>query len=639
MKNWLSTLILFLFGASAIGATPDNTEPEEIIAITKVAYSYEYYEEQARLWKNKTQKDRLDGNAWLNYFKAAHYANMFSDQPEKPFDTDAIVGQLPTELAQTFEFNYILYIQGQGTERFKHLLKAHTLAPERAEAFLSLVNYHVINGDWEQAKSYCERLFDAGEFSPTLLAWNYNALASVEKDAILLTHGDNDTYPAWVMQAAKGVRPDVEVINVNLLFYDEYRERIFEQLNIEQIDSSDYLEYQDMYLAVTRSLMHHSGRPVYLGTAIPDFLRKTLSDSLFLTGLAFKYSGQPFDNVAMLKNNFEKRFLLDHLKIQLEADTGSNVAARMNLHYLPALIMLHRHYDASGDQAKAIQLEAITMQVAKEGGRENEMQAYFRKKSPESADFETSISARSLDKTLVKIKNGLYAFTTEVTNEQYEAFLMDLVKNKEFELLETCKSPKTDWRSLLPGEFANLSDTKVFDNGGHPDSPRAPIQNISFEAAQAYCAWITKVYNQSTEKRKEHGKVLFRLPTEAEWELAAYGKGTSDYPWKTSKYTNEKGCYLANAYTTEEDPTCDDCSAKRISSRDGGFFPVVADAYFPNDYGLYNTSGNVAEMIQEKGIAKGGSWEDTPKNCKVTSRKEYQESSPAVGFRVFMELK
>ena len=61
----------------------------------------------------------------------------------------------------------------------------------------------------------------------------------------------------------------------------------------------------------------------------------------------------------------------------------------------------------SGDQSKAIELEAITMQVAKEGGREKELQAYFHKSSPEPEALETGISARALDKTLVKIKDGL----------------------------------------------------------------------------------------------------------------------------------------------------------------------------------------------------------------------------------------
>jgi len=54
-----------------------------------------------------------------------------------------------------------------------------------------------------------------------LLEWNENMLKSAPKDAILITNGDNDTYPAWYLQE-KGVRNDVLVVNRNLFNLKEY---------------------------------------------------------------------------------------------------------------------------------------------------------------------------------------------------------------------------------------------------------------------------------------------------------------------------------------------------------------------------------------------------------------------------------
>ncbi|MCL2282888.1 MAG: DUF2723 domain-containing protein [Fibromonadales bacterium] len=54
-----------------------------------------------------------------------------------------------------------------------------------------------------------------------------NALNSVPQNGILITYGDNDTYPLWYMQLAENYRTDVVVINDILFYSDWYREQIF----------------------------------------------------------------------------------------------------------------------------------------------------------------------------------------------------------------------------------------------------------------------------------------------------------------------------------------------------------------------------------------------------------------------------
>jgi len=119
----------------------------------------------------------------------------------------------------------------------------------------------------------------------------------------------------------------------------------------------------------------------------------------------------------------------------------------------------------------------------------------------------------------------------------------------------------------------------------HPKYDDYPVVGVNWHQANAFCDWRTRIMQHHWDEVEMPMTEHWRLPTEFEWEYAARGgRDNNMYPWGGPYTRNSKGCFLAN-FKPNRGNYMDD----------GGLYPVRADSYFPNDYGLYNMAGNVAE--------------------------------------------
>lgn len=187
-----------------------------------------------------------------------------------------------------------------------------------------------------------------------------------------------------------------------------------------------------------------------------------------------------------------------------------------------------------------------------------------------------------------------------------------------------------------------------------------PVVGVTWKQADAYCKWRSMYLNTYLDRKKKSNESDFMLPTEAQWEYAARGgRSQAPFPWGGMYLRNQKGCLLANFKP-----------GRGNYPEDGGFYTVRADAYWPNDFGLYNMAGNVAEWTgslyyeggynfqhdfnpdlrwnakdsdpprMKRKVIRGGSWKDIGYFLQVSSRAyEYQDTAKSyIGFRTIIDL-
>lgn len=216
--------------------------------------------------------------------------------------------------------------------------------------------------------------------------------------------------------------------------------------------------------------------------------------------------------------------------------------------------------------------------------------------------------------------------------------------------------------NVYPDETAWINDFKNAYNEPylrmyfiHPGYDEYPVVGVSWESATAFGVWRTNIYKNSLVLPE--GQVIepYRLPTEGEWEYAARaGKSENKFPWATDELKDDKDCFMANFKPGDGDYT-----------EDGHLITARVASFSPNEFGLYDMAGNVAEWTStvyyesgpkqmsdinselrydaaredpydmKKKVVRGGSWKDVARFIRSDMRTfEYQnETRSYIGFR------
>jgi tetratricopeptide (TPR) repeat protein len=260
----------------------------------------------------------------------------------------------------------------QAEEYFqKALLSSHKLA---VYARTGLWCNYMATGQLSKAREQIAELGRRHYFPPPLMSMANNMLVDLDRNAVIFTNGDNDTYPLYALQQADGFRTDVSIVNLSLLNLKTVAALWRDSLKVPISLTDEELaglrgQKGDDGRAVTPSdrlvadIIEHApaaGRPVYFAATVYQDRLDPYQDRLVLEGFVYRVAGSPAStpvDLDRLARNVEEKYRMD---VPGAAEPWVENLSPITRHLTPLAYnhahinsLLADHFAAAGDDERA----------------------------------------------------------------------------------------------------------------------------------------------------------------------------------------------------------------------------------------------------------------------------------------------
>jgi hypothetical protein len=365
-------ILAALLGSGCQRAPKEVERPERILSKRQVTYDSSTYAKLAQLWE-KYYDAYPSEDAYANWMYAARYADlsnyesMLSKGFEK-FPSDPVLLYL-TGLTKTGRYDNL--------EARQLLERAAALDPTYMDPWHALAVEYLLQGDRENADVALRRLLNGRAVEDEVMDFCYNMIASMDTSAILITNGDNDTFPAWILTRIIRFRPDVNIVNRSLLNVESYTSSIvkegvpafitqggldslktqvsaeLEKVRAGQIPRQEFPLYGDRLVVRVIEAAQRSGRPVYFACTLEsNALLKQFTTQGRRLGLVTLVTRAPRPYPMQLHKLFTtwtSEFRTDGLDSwQLRSAKETRAGRRLAKEYAAALFSLKDQIEAAG---------------------------------------------------------------------------------------------------------------------------------------------------------------------------------------------------------------------------------------------------------------------------------------------------
>ena len=221
------------------------------------------------------RENDAEAHAWLaETYRRLRAPDKAAELARKAIDLDPCSSFAHTVLAWNYNPMYGMWAGVNSEMAWVHLMKAAECDSTDGNIWPGAWTEAMRRGDRVSERKALRIMLRTGFFTQPLLAYNRWMLRYLPENALLLTNGDWDTYPAVALQQEEAFRPDVAVVNRSLLNTPWYAQYVRERHGIP-------LAYSDEELYALKPYVDSQGRTVFVSEQmLQGWLDMAASDSL-----------------------------------------------------------------------------------------------------------------------------------------------------------------------------------------------------------------------------------------------------------------------------------------------------------------------------------------------------------------------
>ncbi len=246
------------------------------------------YVQLAKEWKEYIEKNGESAEALVNLARAYDYSG--------ELDAAVIAAKRAVELepnhpkALAFYGSIMSSYIGDVEGSLELLERCRQVAPDYEYGLTVLATSYMRLGELAKADEVFATIFKERTIPRPLQDYAYNMLVGLPQGAVLLTYGDNDTYPPLALQAGLNFRKDVAVINMSMLNVVKYDEALFKRYpSIKPKGKIEHDHVRPLHMTLIERIVAEQKAPVFFASSTNfDFVGFT--PDLFVEGLNLRTS-------------------------------------------------------------------------------------------------------------------------------------------------------------------------------------------------------------------------------------------------------------------------------------------------------------------------------------------------------------